>query len=213
MTEDWSRFFEGVGTSCRGYLRTNEHEEAVRAIEQTELQARLISNDPYNWKWVLISMHNAVQGFMVLALWNGNGLLSLRQKDAEKWMKAYKNGAPFPNDKLDNFLNLYKKVKNKDNFTTIDSGPFQAQSSHDKSMKLINEFRNKFTHFTTNGWSLELAGLPRLCVDVLDIIRFFGWISTAILWHNEEHVHRLRQAADGLHRFMVALDAAYAAAN
>lgn len=53
------------------YLRTDEHEEAVRSLEWAEAQARSLGEDSYQWKWVLISLHNAVQGFMVLALWQG----------------------------------------------------------------------------------------------------------------------------------------------
>lgn len=56
------------------FLRTSEQEEAVRSLEFAAHQAKEIVNDPYSWKWVLISLHNAAQGFMVLALWNGNGL-------------------------------------------------------------------------------------------------------------------------------------------
>ena len=77
------------------YLRTDEREEAVRSLEWAEQQANAISEDPYQWKWVLIALHNAVQGFMVLALWNGNGLLTLRDKVAVKWLDAYNNGGPY----------------------------------------------------------------------------------------------------------------------
>jgi hypothetical protein len=200
-----------AGTAHGGYLRTNEHEEAVRSLEFAQTQARLILSDPYHWKWVLISLHNAVQGLMVLALWNGNGLLSLRDKDAEKWLEAYRNDAPYPSSKLDNFMNLYKKTKDKSNFATMGSEAFRADSSHNTSMKRLNDFRNDFIHFTPKGWSLELAGLPRVCIDALDIVRFFGWLSTAILWHNEKHSHRLKQAADSLLRSMMDLEAAYIA--
>src|SRR6478752_487934 len=97
------------------YLRTDEHEEAVRSLEWAEAQARSLGEDSYQWKWVLISLHNAVQGFMVLALWQGNGLLALRDKIAGKWLKAYRDGGDYPAEKLDEFLNLYQKVKDKDN--------------------------------------------------------------------------------------------------
>lgn len=72
------------------YLRTNEREEAVRSLEWARSQAALLACDPYAWKWVLISLHNAAQGFMVLALWGGNGLLALRVSVAAKWLKAYR---------------------------------------------------------------------------------------------------------------------------
>ena len=165
------------------YLRTDEQEEAVRSLEWAELQARTLAADAYAWKWVLIALHNAVQGFMVLALWNGNGLLALRPKVAKKWMEAYESGGQFPAEKLDEFLNLYLKVKDLENFHTVGAGPFVPTGTHDESMNYLNEFRNMFTHFTPKGWSLELAGLPQICLDALEVMNFLGLQSTAVLWY------------------------------
>ena len=176
------------------YLRTDEHEEAVRSLEWAEQQARAVRDDPYQWKWVLISLHNAVQGFMVLSLWNGNGLLALRDEVAKKWLAARENKKPYPADKLDNFLNLYGKVKNIDNFQTIGATSFVPGETHDKSLARLNAFRNEFIHFTPKGWSLELAGLPDICLDVVDLIQFVGWKSTCILWRKKAHLIRAKRA-------------------
>src|SRR5439155_1476626 len=103
-----------------------EREEAVRSLEWAEICARSVASDLYLWKWILISLHNATQGFMVLALWQGNGLLALRDKIAAKWLQAYETGGLFPAKELDKFLNLYKKVKDPANFNSTGSGPFCA---------------------------------------------------------------------------------------
>lgn len=192
------------------WLRTDEREEAVRSLEWAEAQARSIETDPYAWKWVLISMHNAAQGFMVLALWNGNGLLALRDKIAAKWIEAYTNGGQYPVEKLDEFLNLYEKVKNPNNFHTIESGPFSPGDSHDQSFKRLNSFRNEFIHFTPKGWALELSGLPRVCLDTLDLVEYFGWSSTAIIWHKRTHLVRAKRALKMLHQTMHKLEKKYA---
>ena len=176
------------------YLRTGEHEEAVRSLEWAELHARQIAADPYLWKWVLTALHNATQGFMVLALWNGNGLLALRPRIAEKLLKAYQTGGPFPGEKLDEFMNLYAKVKDGNNFHTVGAGPFKPNATADRSLKLLNEIRNEFTHFTPKGWSLELAGLPRVALDALSLIQFLGWESTAITWYRRAHQVRSKRA-------------------
>jgi hypothetical protein len=190
-----------------GYLRTNEHEEAVRSLEWAELQARMISTDSYHWKWVLISMHNAVQGFMVLALWSGNGLLALRKDSAVKWLEAYETGGDGNclKLKLDDFTNPYKKILDRSSFSTVGSGPFRTDMSHGESMRQLNNFRDEFIHFTPKGWSLQLVGLPRICMDALDIVEFFGLNSAAILWHNEGHGERVKQAAECLRRSLMEL--------
>lgn len=192
------------------YLRTDEREEAVRSLEWAEAQSRLVSNDPYMWKWILVSLHNAVQGFMVLSLWNGNGLLTLSSKGATRWLDAYNNGGPYPIDKLDKFLNLYAKVKDNSNFHFVDSSAFIPGTTHDVSFERLNEFRNEFIHFTPKGWSLELQGLPRVGLDALDLIQFFGWESTAILWHKRELVVRAKRALKHLRRTLLILETQYA---
>ncbi len=187
------------------YLQTSEHEEAVRSLEFAALQAQAITNDLYAWKWVLISLHNAAQGFMVLALWNGNGLLSMPDDVAMKWLKAYDNNEKFPKDRLDKFLNLYSKCKKSDNFNYCGSVAFQSTNSQDASFKDLNDFRNDFIHFNPKGWSLCLVGLPALVIDVLELIQFFGWNSTAILWHEIEYKERAIRAYESLSKAMTAL--------
>lgn len=191
------------------YLRTDEREEAVRSLEWAEAQSRSIAEDPYQWKWVLVALHNAVQGFMVLSLWNGNGLLALRDKVAAKWLDAHRNGGEYPVEKLDEFLNLYKKVKDKDNFHFIGAGPFIPGATHDDSFIRLNSLRNEFTHFTPKGWSLELRGLPSICLDTIDLIEFFGWNSTAILWHKQTLVPRGKRALKKIRTTMRELEGAY----
>ncbi len=194
----------------RNHLRTDEREEAVRSLEWAEAQARLLNHDPYHWKWVLISLHNAVQGFLVLALWNGNGLLTLSSKGAAKWLAAYNNGGPYPIDRLDRFLNLYEKAKDGENFHSVGAGPFRPGQTHDLSLKRLNDFRNEFIHFTPKGWSLELQGLPGVGLDALDLIQFFGWESTAILWHKRVLLVRAKRALKRLQRTLRTLETEYA---
>ena len=191
------------------YLRTNEHEEAVRSLEFAELQARVIASDRYHWKWVLIALHNAAQGFMVLALWNGNGLLAMSPKSAAKWLAAYEAGTPFPKDTLDRFLNLYAKVKDEANFHYLGSTAFRPGTSHDASFQYLNDFRNEFIHFTPKGWSLLLPGLPAMALDVLSVIEHFGWQSSGILWHERALPVRAKWALRRLRRTLNALQVQY----
>jgi hypothetical protein len=179
----------------------------VRSLEWSEIQARLLVKEPYQWKWVLISLHNAVQGFMVLALWQGNGFLTLQDKIAAKWLKAYQEGGPYPIDKMDHFLNLYRKVKD----ASYLAKHFVPKETHDVSLERLNSFRNEFVHFTPKGWSVELAGLPHICLDSLDLIQFFGWESAAIRWHKKTHITRAKHALKQLRYSMPALARQYAA--
>lgn len=192
------------------FLRTSEQEEAVRSLEFAARQAKEIANDLYSWKWVLISLHNAAQGFMVLALWNGNGLLSMRDDVAAKWLQAYREDKPLPQSRLDSFLNLYEKCRASKHFNYCGSQPFQSTESQNSSFIELNEFRNEFIHFTPKGWSLELSGLPSLVVDVLSLISFFGWESTSIHWYEQHHQTRAKWACRSLLRAMKSMEVANA---
>lgn len=176
------------------WLRTNEYEEAVSAAEAAADFSETVLKDPYRWKWVLIAVHNAVQGFMVLALRRGNGLLALRDDIAAEWLKAYRADKTLPKEKLDNFLNLYAKIKTDAAAGWVHSKPFVSGSTHDQSMKHLNDFRNEFIHFVPKGWSLALAGLPAICLDCLSVARFLHDEGGNILWHTAVLRHRADRA-------------------
>ena len=144
---------------------------------------------PHNWKWLLLSLHNAVQGYMVVALEKGNGLLALRPKVARRWLEAFEGNGPYPVEKLDDFMPLYEKVKNLKYFQT----PFPASAEHDKRITQLNALRGQFVHFTPRGWSLELTGLPDVISAAVDLA---SWaISDAgALWHKPSHINRTKVA-------------------
>ena len=90
------------------------------ASEQLE---RVVDN-PHYWQWVIVGLHNALQGFMVLALRGGTNLNVLTDKCAEQWLAAYERGdVNYPEQRLDRFLNLYKKIKsNRISFLAFECG-------------------------------------------------------------------------------------------
>ena len=49
-------------------IRTDEAIEAVYALDKALAELQLARGQPYNWKWAILALHNALQGFMVLAL-------------------------------------------------------------------------------------------------------------------------------------------------
>lgn len=167
------------------WLRTDETEEAISALEMIAEAVPSLIADTYRWKWVIIITHNALQGFMVLALRHGNGLLALKDEIAAQWLKAYREGGEYPVEKLDNFLNLYKKVKSDRMLCYGHSKKFKATPDHNRSVKKLNELRNEFIHFVPKGWSLELTGLPEICIACLEVIEFLGWESGNIILYKE----------------------------
>ena len=59
-------------------IRTDDEIEAVYALEKALAELRVARGQPYNWKWAILALHNALQGFMVLALRFTNSALVAR---------------------------------------------------------------------------------------------------------------------------------------
>jgi len=176
------------------WLRTDEREESVSALAMMRDSTANVVEDIYQWKWVIIAAHNALQGFMVLALRNGNNLTVMPEKLAGKWLEAYRAEKPLPEERLDSFPNLYKKIKSKDMEFLVSSKRFQSLEAHDRAVDKMIYLRNDFIHFVPRGWSIEVSGLPEICQRIIEIIRFLGWESSNVLWHEIE----LRDKADRL---------------
>ena len=176
------------------WLRTDEAEEAVGALESVARFLHDTEKDPFAWRWVLIGLHIAAQGFMVVALRDSAGLIPLRDDVAKEWLAAYRSSKPFPKERLDSFRNLYKKVKRKETSELLNATPFRPKKSQDRSITLLCRLRDQFVHFLPMSWSLEIAGLPQTCRDVLDFIEFLYRDYRMLLWHNQEHPTRIQAA-------------------
>jgi len=170
-----------------------------------------LQHDYSMWRWVIIALHNAVQGFMVLSLRHGNGLLALSDKSYAEWMDAHEKGGPYPSDeKLDTYLNLYKKIKNKELGQIGGNRRFEPKGTEGKSIKKLDALRNDFIHFTPKGWSLKIDGLPQICADCLRLIAFLGWDTENIFWHEPSHKERAQFCWRKLREQMEILERSYA---
>ena len=175
-------------------LKTDEMEEAVSALEMVAEQSAHVQEDPYRWKWVILAVHNALQGFMVLALRGSDGLLPLRDEVAQAWLKSYRERRSPPQERLDSFLSLYKKVKSDRLLFYAHSMKFSPREDQERSVRKLNSLRNEFIHFLPRLWLLDLSGLPEICLDCLDVIEFLGWQSGNIFWHNGGREDRAQKA-------------------
>jgi len=153
------------------------------------------------WKWALICLHNGLQGLMVLALQGSNGLKTLRPEDLIKWHEAIENGTKPPaNLKLDDFLNLYKKIKSDKMLQNINSKQFKPNGTQGGAIKQLNRLRNEFIHFTPKLWYLELEGLPHIATDCLDVAEFLAWESGNVYLFNRELIEKLKTAFSSIRK-------------
>jgi hypothetical protein len=170
------------------WLETDEFQEAVLALQLVSEQlTHLESTDnPHYWTWVIVGLHNALQGFMVLALRGTNNINVLTEDCAREWLAAYeRRDGKYPEQKLDKFLNLYKKIKSDRMQMYVNSRSFTPSGTQGKSVKQLNRFRNDFVHFVPKGWLIETSGLPQITDDCLNIISFLALECGNVFWEEQ----------------------------
>lgn len=167
------------------WITTNELHEAIMALKMVKVFLALVEDDIYHWKWVLVILHNSLQGYMVCALRGKDGLNILKDSAVKKWQASGKKGSP-QMEEMDTFLNLYKKIKGNRMLVNSKSKVFTPRDHQDRSIRKLNQLRNNFLHFKAKSWHLEINGLPGIAKDTVDIIRFLVYSSGNIKAREEQ---------------------------
>jgi len=167
------------------YLRTDELTDAIKSLEMTEKLVSDLLHDPYVWKWFIIALHMSLQGFMVNALKGSSGLDVVTDKSAKEWHEAYRAGRKkFPKQKLDYFLNLYKKIKGDRMLKYHGSQKFVSTEQQDRNVRKLSKLRNDFIHFQPMIWLIPKDRLPQIAKDCLSVIRFLA-LNSGTMWHRK----------------------------
>ena len=67
----------------QGSLSVDEREDMLNALEHAVEVTSTLDVTPLNWKWLLISIHNALQGALVCTLSGSDGTGALGDKSAK----------------------------------------------------------------------------------------------------------------------------------
>jgi hypothetical protein len=110
---------------------------------------------------------------MVIALRQSDGRRPIQDDIMAKIIQAEAKGEVPPREKLDDFMQLYKKIKTPSRMQKYGQSKHSTSTKdQDGAMKMLHHLRNEFLHFTPKGWSLEVNGGPHLCLECLKIIDF-----------------------------------------
>jgi len=180
-------------------IRTDERIEAVRSLEMTHKMLLEVQHDVYYWKWVVIALHSAIQNFIVSAISGSNGLGALTDKSAREWIEAYESQADaYPEEKLADFLELYKRMKKQCGFSP-------SPRVNKNIRQLHKHFRNNFIHFTPKGWSIIVDGFPQMMMDCLQPICFLAWESGSVLWYEENMQDTAKASYESCMKILISL--------
>ncbi len=145
------------------YITFNAENNALDSLEKAICFIQEAKIDPYNYKWVIISLFNALYGFAVCAA-RGTSNIAIS--------KTKKNGEEY----LVDFDNIIKLCQNKDYMNMmVYSKPLTLSNNQTKAIKILkDEFRNNFEHFTPKFWIIEVKKITQIIPDIIDIIHFLA---------------------------------------
>jgi hypothetical protein len=115
------------------------------------------------WGYMIISIHNSLQNYIVAGLRNDNIIDTWKNKEAKKWKKKYNLTYQGINDpetpQLNFFLELYDKA-------------FVNEISIDRSfIERLNSLRNEFIHFNTDSFDLEKEYAISICNEAIKALK------------------------------------------
>jgi len=170
------------------WLKTNEIEEFIDALEHTARQAARVREDVRAWKWLIIALHSALQGACVCALRGHDtaGVTMLTKKSCKEirhWLhvESRKNPcAPMPPERLASLKELFARVRDRDLLPAPHTLCATAEAVAD--IDKLNRLRNDFIHFVPRGLSLELSGMPRIVGYAAEAIEHLA-VAQPSFWH------------------------------
>lgn len=186
------------------YLRTDDLRELVEALRKVAGELESARTDSYAWKWAIFAMQNAVQSAIVVAISGTDQLGALTEKVARAWLKAYEsNQTDYPEPWLASFLELYDRMKARTGFP--------ATAEIDADIKRIVSLRNDFMHFTPKGWSIQLAGLPRIFENALLVVEHLDR-NGHVFWYEASDQVAARASLERIRVLLGQLEAKYSSA-
>jgi len=185
---------------CEVWLRTNEIEEFIDALEHTARLAGLVRDNVRVWKWLIIALHSALQGACVCAL-RGHDTAGVTMLTKKSWKEVWhwldvesrKNPrAPQPSERLASLKELFARVRDPNLLPAPHTLYASAEAVDD--IDRLNRLRNDFIHFVPRGLSLELSGMPRIVRHAADAIEHLA-VAQPSFWHHLRQPDRDRIAA------------------
>jgi len=163
-------------------VRFDECKDAVLSLHLLRELLPKVRDEERYWKWVMISLHSGLQGFMVLLLQGSDKLeIMSDNKSTKSFIHYYRGLAGLHGDKINNlpsphlkkFRELYQSIKNEDLMIPSDQRrPLPLEERHDTSVMDLDAIRNGFVHFFPRFSSSDALGFIEVTRDCLEVISF-----------------------------------------
>ena len=197
------------------YVHTDECQDVLASLEQCALSLAQVRRSERAWKWVILSLHSALQGAMVCHLSGTERLGALEKRSATKWRGWNKrniqddrddSGVPI-SERVADAKKLFKRLHCSAARVEDGCGGVISIAEHQReSFKRLHELRNELSHFSPKGWSIGLSGTKQVIGDVLNIMCLIADDRWPFRHMTEQDRNILRSKIEGVRREADATD-------
>ena len=200
------------------FVRADECQDVLGSLETCAFSLAQARRSERAWKWVVLSLHSALQGAMVCHLSGTERLGTLQDRDATEWrewndrsiQEGGEDAGDPPPERLADANELFKRLHRSAARIEDGCGGVISITEQQKiSFKWLHELRNGFSHFSPRGWSIGLPGTKQAINNVLDIMcliadddwpfRHMGEQDRNVLRSKIEEVRREADAIERVH--------------
>ena len=163
------------------FLKTDQRQDVLSSLKMTITAMDLAQENLIYWKWVILALHSALQGAMVCHLNRSDGFGASKDVQVKKWYNWHDSGreGKEPVTQLATPPDLFKWIADSSRNPGNEIWkPIEMTESRQSAFDQLHELRNPFTHFQPMLWSIEIAGLPKMVcelVEIIDEIYQIGW--------------------------------------
>ncbi|MET4720778.1 hypothetical protein ABIF63_004884 [Bradyrhizobium japonicum] len=149
------------------YARTSPALLAMHACERAATEyAAAMSGETERWFFAITDMHQALTAALVETLSGTAGIGALPKKLQKEWLGYFdaRNDTdiePPIEDRVITFGELLDRARDATHVHDM-QGTLALSEDEKRDLLRLNEFRNDLAHVKPRGWSLEIAGLPRI---------------------------------------------------
>lgn len=141
------------------YVQFDRTSDALSSLEELSSCLNRKNGSVSAWKYAIVSVHCALQGYMCIALHNGNSFLTWKTNQYKNWQIAYDSKVQLPDPQLDFFMELFDKL-------------FPNSSPINRVLiSWLNDTRNGLIHFNTDSYSIEKESIVRALREAIHAIK------------------------------------------
>lgn len=166
------------------WVSFDRQDEGISSLYVFRDSLKALKDDPRYFKYCIISIHNALQAYICIALRQGNSFNHWKKKDLKEYLTRYREDDEISLPELDRFLNLYKRL-----FDTSESASFDK-------IVWLNDTRNTLIHFNIDSLSFTAEEAWDCCAEAFHkVIEAISLAKGIVFYENrqEEEFSAIKQ--------------------